>query len=45
MIADIMLLQHSFPRMSFMNKSIGELWLMNWLKRGWIKKIIGLLMG
>ena len=43
-LADIMLLQHSFPSMSFMNKSIGESWMMNMLKVSWIKKMMGLMM-
>ena len=43
-LADIMLLQHSFPSMSFMNKSIGENWMMNMLKVSWMKKMMGLMM-
>jgi pyruvate/2-oxoglutarate dehydrogenase complex dihydrolipoamide dehydrogenase (E3) component len=43
-LADIMLLQHSFPSMSFMNKSIGESWMMNLLKISWMKKMMGLMM-
>jgi len=43
-LADIMLLQHSFPSMSFMNKSIGESWMMNMLKNPWMKKMMGLMM-
>ncbi len=43
-LADIMLLQHSFPSMSFMNKSIGENWMMNMMKNNWMKKMIGLMM-
>ena len=43
-LADIMLLQHSFPSMSFMNKSIGESWMMNMLKNSWMKKMMGLMM-
>jgi len=43
-LADIMLLQHSFPSMSFMNKSIGENWMMNMMKNSWMKKMIGLMM-
>ena len=43
-LADIMLLQHSFPSMSFMNKSIGENWMMNMLENGWMKKMMGLMM-
>ncbi len=43
-LADIMLLQHSFPSMSFMNKSIGENWMMNMLKNSWMKKMMGLMM-
>jgi pyruvate/2-oxoglutarate dehydrogenase complex dihydrolipoamide dehydrogenase (E3) component len=31
-LVDIMLLQHSFPSMSFMNKTIGEMWMMGMLK-------------
>ncbi|MFK5925819.1 MAG: NAD(P)/FAD-dependent oxidoreductase [Desulfuromusa sp.] len=43
-LVDIMLLQHSFPSMSFMNKSIGESWMMNMLKNNWMKKMIGFMM-
>jgi len=43
-LADIMLLQHSFPSMSFLNKSIGESWMMNMLKNSWMKKMIGFMM-
>ncbi|MDX2494158.1 MAG: NAD(P)/FAD-dependent oxidoreductase [Desulfuromusa sp.] len=43
-LADIMLLQHSFPSMSFMNKSIGESWMMNMLKNSWMKKMMGFMM-
>ena len=43
-LADIMLLQHSFPSMSFMNKSIGENWMMNLLKISWMKKMMGFMM-
>lgn len=43
-LVDIMLLQHSFPSMSFMNKSIGENWMMNLLKFSWIKKMMGFMM-
>jgi len=43
-LADIMLLQHSFPSMSFLNKSIGENWMMNMMKVGWMKKMMGLMM-
>ncbi len=43
-LADIMLLQHSFPSMSFMNKSIGESWMMNMMKNSWMKKMIGFMM-
>jgi pyruvate/2-oxoglutarate dehydrogenase complex dihydrolipoamide dehydrogenase (E3) component len=43
-LADIMLLQHSFPSMSFMNKSIGESWMMNLLKISWMKKMMGFMM-
>jgi len=43
-LADIMLLQHSFPSMSFMNKSIGENWMMNMLQNNWMKKMMGLMM-
>ncbi len=43
-LADIMLLQHSFPSMSFMNKSIGESWMMNMLKVSWMKKMMGMMM-
>lgn len=43
-LADIMLLQHSFPSMSFMNKSIGEMWMMKLLKIGWMKKMMGMMM-
>lgn len=43
-LADIMLLQHSFPSMSFMNKSIGEMWMMKLMKIGWMKKMMGMMM-
>jgi pyruvate/2-oxoglutarate dehydrogenase complex dihydrolipoamide dehydrogenase (E3) component len=43
-LADIMLLQHSFPSMSFMNKSIGEMWMMKLLKIDWMKKMMGFMM-
>ncbi len=43
-LADIMLLQHSFPSMSFMNKSIGESWMMNMMKIGWMKKMMSFMM-
>jgi len=43
-LADIMLLQHSFPSMSFMNKSIGESWMMNMMKNSWMKKMMGFMM-
>ncbi len=43
-LADIMLLQHSFPSMSFMNKSIGESWMMNILKNPWMKKMTGFML-
>jgi pyruvate/2-oxoglutarate dehydrogenase complex dihydrolipoamide dehydrogenase (E3) component len=43
-LADIMLLQHSFPSMSFMNKSIGENWMMNMLENNWMKRMMGLMM-
>ncbi|MDA3903030.1 MAG: NAD(P)/FAD-dependent oxidoreductase [Desulfuromusa sp.] len=43
-LADIMLLQHSFPSMSFMNKSIGESWMMNMLKNSTMKKMMGFMM-
>jgi pyruvate/2-oxoglutarate dehydrogenase complex dihydrolipoamide dehydrogenase (E3) component len=43
-LVDIMLLQHSFPSMSFMNKSIGESWMMKLLQNGWMKKMMGFMM-
>jgi pyruvate/2-oxoglutarate dehydrogenase complex dihydrolipoamide dehydrogenase (E3) component len=43
-LVDIMLLQHSFPSMSFMNKTIGEGWMMKLLKVGWMKKMMGMMM-
>ncbi|PLX98776.1 MAG: pyridine nucleotide-disulfide oxidoreductase [Desulfuromonas sp.] len=43
-LADIMLLQHSFPSMSFLNKSVGEMWMMRLLKIGWLKKMMGFMM-
>lgn len=43
-LADIMLLQHSFPSMSFLNKSIGEMWMMKLLKIDWMKKMMGFMM-
>ncbi|MFO7578524.1 MAG: NAD(P)/FAD-dependent oxidoreductase [Pelovirga sp.] len=39
-LADIMLLQHSFPSMSFMNKSIGEMWMMGMMKNERLKKMM-----
>jgi len=30
--------------MSFMNKSIGENWMMNMMKNNWMKKMTGLMM-
>ena len=43
-LADIMLLQHSFPSMSFLNKSIGEMWMMKLLKVDWLKKMMAFMM-
>ncbi len=43
-LADIMLLQHSFPSMSFLNKSIGESWMMKLLQIGWMKKTMAFMM-
>ncbi|SEA07145.1 Pyruvate/2-oxoglutarate dehydrogenase complex, dihydrolipoamide dehydrogenase (E3) component [Desulfuromusa kysingii] len=43
-LADIMMLQHSFPSMSFMNKTIGENWMMRRLKNPWLKRIAAALM-
>ncbi len=43
-LADIMLLQHSFPSMSFMNKSIGEMWMMRMLNLPWLKKMMAWMM-
>lgn len=43
-LVDIMLLQHSFPSMSFMNKSIGESWMMKLLQIGWMKRMMGFMM-
>ena len=43
-LADIMLLQHSFPSMSFLNKSIGEMWMMKLLKIDWMKKMMAFMM-
>ncbi len=43
-LADIMLLQHSFPSMSFLNKSIGEMWMMKLMKIGWLKKMMGFML-
>lgn len=39
-LVDIMLLQHSFPSMSFMNKTIGEMWMMGMLKNETMKKMM-----
>ncbi len=39
-LVDIMLLQHSFPSMSFMNKSIGEMWMMRLMSNSLIKKMM-----
>lgn len=43
-LADIMLLQHSFPSMSFLNKSIGEMWMMKLMQVGWLKKMMGFML-
>ncbi|MBW6509629.1 MAG: NAD(P)/FAD-dependent oxidoreductase [Desulfuromonadales bacterium] len=44
-LVDIMLLQHSFPSMSFMNKSIGEMWMMGMLKNATMKKMMTKMLG
>jgi len=44
-LVDIMLLQHSFPSMSFMNKSIGEMWMMGMLKNETMKKMMTKMLG
>lgn len=44
-LVDIMLLQHSFPSMSFMNKSIGEMWMMGLMKNQTMKKMMAKMMG
>lgn len=36
---DVMLTMHSFPSMSFLNKRVAEMWMMNRIKPGWVKKI------
>ena len=36
----IMMLQHSFPTMSFLNKRIAETWMMNRIKPQWTKNLI-----
>lgn len=43
-LVDIMLLQHSFPSMSFLNKSIGENWMMGLLKNERLKKVMAKMM-
>ncbi|MFO7766393.1 MAG: NAD(P)/FAD-dependent oxidoreductase [Pelovirga sp.] len=43
-LVDIMLLQHSFPSMSFMNKSIGEMWMMGLMKNETMKKMMAKMM-
>jgi pyruvate/2-oxoglutarate dehydrogenase complex dihydrolipoamide dehydrogenase (E3) component len=44
-LADIMLLQLSFPSMSFMNKSIGEMWMMGMMKNERLKKMMSKMLG
>ena len=44
-LVDIMLLQHSFPSMSFMNKTIGEMWMMGMLKNETMKKMMTKMLG
>lgn len=39
---DIMMTMHSFPSMSFLNKRISEMWMMNRMKSAWIRKMIRL---
>jgi len=34
----IMLLQHSFPTMSFLNKRAAETWMMNRMKSSWLRR-------
>ena len=38
-LADIMMLQHSFPSMSFLNKRVGETWMMGKLAP-WLQRLI-----
>ena len=39
-ITDIMLLQHSFPSMSFLTKRVSEMWMMNRMKSPWLRRIV-----
>lgn len=42
-ISDILMLQHSFPTMAFLNKRIGELWAMNRMKSPLLRRLVRLL--
>ncbi len=39
-LIDIMFLQHSFPTMSFLNKRVSEVWMMNKMKNSSLKSMI-----
>ncbi len=39
-IYDLMMLQHSFPSMSFLSKRVSETWMMNRMKNPWLKRTI-----
>ncbi len=39
-ITDVMLLQHSFPSMSFLTKRVSEMWMMNRMKSPWLRRMI-----
>ncbi len=36
----VMMLQHAFPSMSFLNKRVAETWMMNRMKTPWIRRMI-----
>jgi len=37
---DVMLTMHSFPSMSFLNKRVSEIWMMNRMKPSWVKRAV-----
>ena len=38
-ITSLMMLQHSFPSMSFLNKRVAESWMMNRMKNPWLRRM------